>query len=40
MGFGWAVWVGQLAEGFKGVDLVPLGVPWAVESDGKAVGLR
>lgn len=40
MWFCWVLEVGQLTEGSKGVDQVPLKVPWAIESDGRAVRLR
>lgn len=40
MWFGWVLRVCQWADGFKDVDQVPLKVPWAVESDVKAVELR
>lgn len=40
MWFGWVLEAGQLTEGSKGVDQVPLKVPWAIESDGWAVRLR
>lgn len=32
--------VGQLVGGLKDVDQVSLKVPWAIESDGQAGGLR
>lgn len=32
--------VGQLVDGLKDVDQVSLKDPWAIESDGKAAGLR
>jgi hypothetical protein len=40
MWFWWVMEAGQLTEGSKGVDQVPLKVPRAIESDGRAVGLR
>lgn len=39
-GFWNVIWGGQLVDGLKDVDQVSLKVPWAIESDVEAGGLR